>query len=233
SGLARAFGVPEQAWVDANPGRFPTRESRDLIRIGERLAIPAEWDDRYRVQPGDTFDEIAARLGVDPDRLAEAQGGRFPTRASRDHIGEGERFVVPGTPAADDRTTPTPAPTPTPTPNPTPTPPPNRTPKPTPSGTPGATTAPAQPPVAAPDGGGWTVLGIGALLATGVAAAVLGVRAVVRHRSTVRGWPGQLRDRWRASGLHARAVLVPGQLRDLRARAAARGRAAVDQIGRG
>ncbi|OLT20888.1 hypothetical protein BJF78_34815 [Pseudonocardia sp. CNS-139] len=81
-GLARALGVPVAALADANPGRFPTAASRNAIDVGERLAVPAGWDGAYHVQPGDTLNAIAARLGVDPTCWRRRRAGGSRTAAA-------------------------------------------------------------------------------------------------------------------------------------------------------
>ncbi|WP_037070395.1 LysM peptidoglycan-binding domain-containing protein, partial [Pseudonocardia acaciae] len=96
STLARATGTSVQDWVDANPAQFSGGASPNLIRANRPLNVPAKWDGKWRVQPGDTFNEIAKRVGVDPDKLAAAQGDRFPTVESRDRIAPPDVFTVPG-----------------------------------------------------------------------------------------------------------------------------------------
>jgi serine/threonine protein phosphatase PrpC len=216
--LARAFGVSVQAWVDADPGRFPTAASRHRIFVGEPLRIPAGWDGIYRVRPGDTFDEIAESLGVDPDLLAGRQGGRFQTRRSRDHIDLRDRFVLPGTPADKGRpggpselpSTQTPPSTPTRPPS---VPPSASTSPSTPSSSASPPTMTAPPSVRGPPGGPgfWTVLlvaGVGLIVLTG---GVLGFRTLARTvRSRVAVGGG-----WRALGVQVRGAMErwPDRLR--------------------
>ncbi|WP_343945045.1 LysM peptidoglycan-binding domain-containing protein, partial [Pseudonocardia zijingensis] len=108
--LARSMDVPMRSTpddrrvglLDANEERFRGADP-GLIHPGERLRIPPGWDGSYEVRWGDTFPGIAARFGVDPDRLAQAQGNGFAGR-DRGRIFAGERFEIPGRPVDDGRT---------------------------------------------------------------------------------------------------------------------------------
>jgi LysM repeat protein len=106
----------------------------------------------YTVKPGETLSEIAARLGVDVDALAEANGITNPAL-----IRAGQVLVIPETTGAvgTPETSPTPTwtpisvntprPTPEATATPTPTRTPSDTPTPTPTATPTATATPSSP----------------------------------------------------------------------------------------
>ncbi|WP_343959613.1 trypsin-like peptidase domain-containing protein [Pseudonocardia alaniniphila] len=208
SRLAAGLGVSEDTLAAANSGRFPTAASRDDIEPGERLRIPAVWNGTWTVQRGENLTVIAARWGIGPDALADAQGTRFATVAGRDHIDVGERFVAPGSSAASKpgdigrpSGTPTPAPSATPTPSTSPTP----SATPTTVGTPRAPPGPGLP---------WTTVRIGGLIVLSAVAAFFGVRAVQRHWSTIRGRPAALTGRWHSSRVGAWVARVPAGLRD-------------------
>lgn len=106
----------------------------DMLKIGQKLAVPGKDGVLYFVNYGDTLTEIAAEHGVD----ASAIIGYGPNQlADANSIREGELILVPG----GKRPTPPPPPTPVPTPVPTPAPPP----PPAAASTPGSVVAPGTP----------------------------------------------------------------------------------------
>jgi LysM repeat protein len=49
-------------------------QNPDLLRVGQVLTIPASPGWLYRVQSGETLDQIAARTGVSSNTIASASG---------------------------------------------------------------------------------------------------------------------------------------------------------------
>jgi LysM repeat protein len=46
----------------------------DALRVGEVLTVPSEPGWLYRVQPGETLDQVAARSRVSAEQIASASG---------------------------------------------------------------------------------------------------------------------------------------------------------------
>ena len=67
--IARTYGVSPASIVQASGLKNP-----DLLSIGQVLTIPAQPGWLYRVQAGETLDQIATRTGVNSDRIASASG---------------------------------------------------------------------------------------------------------------------------------------------------------------
>ena len=44
------------------------------MRVGQVLTVPAQPGWLYRIQPGETLDQVAARTGISSDRIASASG---------------------------------------------------------------------------------------------------------------------------------------------------------------
>jgi serine/threonine protein phosphatase PrpC len=88
SRVAAATGLRPQDILAVNPR---VAAHPNLIRAGDRLILPANWDGVWRVRPGDTLSEIALRL--DPPasvgELARASGVADP-----DRIRPGQRIVL-------------------------------------------------------------------------------------------------------------------------------------------
>jgi LysM repeat protein len=65
--VAEAYGVSLASVINASALRNP-----DSLRVGQVLTIPSQPGYLYRVQPGETLDQIAARAGVSVDSIAAA-----------------------------------------------------------------------------------------------------------------------------------------------------------------
>ena len=65
--IAQNFGVSMASIAQASGLRNP-----DRLRVGQVLTIPNQPGWLYRVQPGETLDQIAARTGVRTDVIASA-----------------------------------------------------------------------------------------------------------------------------------------------------------------
>ena len=63
----------------------------DTLRVGQVLTIPSQPGYLYRVQPGETLDQIAARVGVSSDRIASAS--KLPGTTVR----SGDVILIPDT----------------------------------------------------------------------------------------------------------------------------------------
>jgi spore germination protein YaaH len=82
--VARTYGVSTASIIQASGLRNP-----DLLRVGQVLTVPAQPGYLYRVQPGETLDQISARTGVATDRITSASG---LTAAS---VGPGVVLLIP------------------------------------------------------------------------------------------------------------------------------------------
>jgi LysM repeat protein len=65
--VAEAFGVSSSSVISASGLR-----NADALRVGQVLTIPSQPGYLYRVQPGETLDQIAARAGVASDSIVAA-----------------------------------------------------------------------------------------------------------------------------------------------------------------
>lgn len=65
--VAQMYGVSTASIIQASGLRNP-----DQLRIGQILTVPAAPGWLYRVQSGETLDQVAARTGISADRIAEA-----------------------------------------------------------------------------------------------------------------------------------------------------------------
>jgi membrane-bound lytic murein transglycosylase D len=90
-GIAARHGVPTHKLATLND-----LDSRNHIRIGQRLQLPANaaGSDTYQVRPGDTLGAIAQRVGMSPASLAAANGLDDASR-----IYPGQTLHVDGNPA--------------------------------------------------------------------------------------------------------------------------------------
>jgi LysM repeat protein len=82
--IARTYGVSTASIIQASALRNP-----DLLHPGQVLTVPAQPGYLYRVQPGETLDQIAARTGIDTDRIASASG------LSAASVGPGAVLLIP------------------------------------------------------------------------------------------------------------------------------------------
>jgi LysM repeat protein len=67
--IGQMYGVSVASIAQASGLQHP-----DLIQVGALLTIPAQPGWLYRVQPGETLDQIAARTGVPSTSIAAASG---------------------------------------------------------------------------------------------------------------------------------------------------------------
>jgi putative chitinase len=67
--IAQVYGVSPASIAQASGLRNP-----DLLRVGEVLTIPAKPGWLYRVQPGETLDQISVRTGVAGQSILSASG---------------------------------------------------------------------------------------------------------------------------------------------------------------
>lgn len=63
--VAQMYGVSPQSVANASGLSNP-----DRLQVGQVLTIPNQPGYLYRVQPGETLDQIAARTGVPSDTIA-------------------------------------------------------------------------------------------------------------------------------------------------------------------
>jgi len=66
-GIAQTYGVSIASIAQASGLLNP-----DRLRVGQLLTIPNQAGYLYRVQPGETLDQIAARTGVTTDIIVSA-----------------------------------------------------------------------------------------------------------------------------------------------------------------
>jgi putative chitinase len=67
--IAQTYGISAASIVQASGLRNP-----DVLRVGQVLTIPAQPGWLYRVQSGETLDQIASRTGVSSSTIASASG---------------------------------------------------------------------------------------------------------------------------------------------------------------
>jgi putative chitinase len=67
--IAQTYGVSTASIAQASGLRNP-----DLLRVGQVLTVPDQPGWLYRVQPGETLDQIASRTGISGDSIASASG---------------------------------------------------------------------------------------------------------------------------------------------------------------
>jgi LysM repeat protein len=84
--IAEAYGVSLASVINASALRNP-----DSLRVGQVLTIPSQPGYLYRVQPGETLDQIAARAGVSSDTIAAA------SQLSSTAVRGGEVLLIPQT----------------------------------------------------------------------------------------------------------------------------------------
>jgi spore germination protein YaaH len=65
--VAQMYGVSPASVANASGLQEP-----DRLRVGQILTIPLQPGWLYRVQPGETIDQIAARTGVPSDTIVSA-----------------------------------------------------------------------------------------------------------------------------------------------------------------
>jgi LysM repeat protein len=75
------FGVSSASIAQASGLQNP-----DRIRIGQVLTIPNQPGSLYRLQPGETLDQVAARTGVSTDLIAAASNLTTDTARAGDVI---------------------------------------------------------------------------------------------------------------------------------------------------
>jgi LysM repeat protein len=115
--IAQAYGTSVKAIVNANGLASP-----DLVRVGQRLVIPAQGTSQsnattaatgstrvYTVKPGDTLGSIARSLGVSANAIVKANGITNPNL-----LYVGQRLTIPGAASGG---SPDPAPAPRPSGN--------------------------------------------------------------------------------------------------------------------
>jgi LysM repeat protein len=67
--VARMYGVSTASVANASGLANP-----DRLQVGQVLTIPNQPGWLYRVQPGETLDQIASRTGVSIDAIATVSG---------------------------------------------------------------------------------------------------------------------------------------------------------------
>jgi LysM repeat protein len=82
--IARMYGVSAASIAQASGLR-----NADQLQVGQVLTIPSQPGSLYRVQPGETLDQIAARTGVPTDIIVAAS--KLPT----DQVRPGEVILIP------------------------------------------------------------------------------------------------------------------------------------------
>jgi LysM repeat protein len=87
--VARTYGVSPASIIQASGLSNP-----DLLHVGQVLTVPAQPGWLYRVQPGETLDQIAVRTGVAGDRIASASGLSIAS------VGPGDVLLIPDQSAA-------------------------------------------------------------------------------------------------------------------------------------
>jgi LysM repeat protein len=87
--VARMYGVSAASITQASGLRNP-----DRLRVGQVLTVPKQPGWLYRVQPGDSLDQIAAQTGVSADAIAAASG------LSAASVSPGDVLLIPDQSAA-------------------------------------------------------------------------------------------------------------------------------------
>lgn len=67
--IAQAYGVSAASIAQASDVPNP-----DVLRVGQLLTVPSSPGWLYRVQAGETLDQIAARAGVSSQQIESASG---------------------------------------------------------------------------------------------------------------------------------------------------------------
>jgi LysM repeat protein len=170
TGIASRFGVSMMTLWWAND-----LESKDTLRVGQRLTIPPVTGLLYTVQEGDTLAAVAAATQADAADIREFNG------LTSDDLVAGQVLMIPG---GVGEPIPTPLPTPVPTAAPTAKPTAAPTPKPTPVPTPVPTPAPT--PISSITGiASWmNIDGLAARLAAGTLVRVCGAGGCIERRVT-------------------------------------------------
>jgi putative chitinase len=87
--VAQTYGVSPASIIQASGLRNP-----DVLHVGQVLTVPSEPGWLYRVQPGETLEQIATRTGVSGARIASASGLSIAS------IGPGAVLLIPDQSAA-------------------------------------------------------------------------------------------------------------------------------------
>ena len=87
--VSEMFGVSSTSVIQASGLSNP-----DQLRIGQVLTIPLQPGYLYRVQPGETLDQIAARTGMSKESIASA------SRLSATLVRPGDVILIPELTAA-------------------------------------------------------------------------------------------------------------------------------------